>query len=140
MRRFLPAPKTAARAAIVFGVLGLTDAIYLTVNHYANLSTVCYAATRCDLVLTSSYAVIFGVPTALLGALYYAAVVGLSGWFLWRAEESVWRYLRLLVSAGFIFSLYLVYLQVFTIGSLCIYCMLSAILTALLFALVNLAR
>lgn len=139
MKLFLSNQALVAKIAAVLGILGLADAVYLTINHYANLSTFCYLASRCDLVLTSSYATILGVPVALLGALYYAAVIGLSVWFILRPNDAAWRYLHWLIGFAFAFSLYLVYLQIFAIGSFCVYCMLSAILTAVMFILVNLA-
>lgn len=139
MKLFLSNQELAAKIAMVLGCFGLADAIYLTVNHYLNASTFCYLTTHCDLVLNSSYAVILGVPVALLGAVYYAAVVGLSAKFVWRPTDAAWRYLHWLIGIAFAVSLYLVYLQFFVIGALCVYCMLSAILTAVLFVLVNLA-
>ncbi len=139
MKIFLSNQTLVAKVAAILGILGLADAVYLTINHYANLSAFCYITSRCDLVLTSSYAVVLGVPVALLGAVYYATVIGLSAWFILRPNDTAWRYLHWLVGLAFAFSLYLVYLQFFVIGSFCVYCMLSAILTAVMFILVNLA-
>ena len=47
---------------------GLADALYLTIEHLAGRSVPCSVTGGCEEVLTSSYAVIAGIPLAAVGA------------------------------------------------------------------------
>ena len=66
----------------VLAFLGFLDAVYLTVLHYKNAIPPCTIAHGCETVLTSSYATIFGIPIALIGAGFYLTVLILLGIFL----------------------------------------------------------
>ena len=59
---------------IVVALVGLLDAVFLTVKHYTG-DISCSLITGCQEVLSSSYSVIFGIPTALLGAGYYIVIL-----------------------------------------------------------------
>lgn len=122
---------------LVFG--GLFDAFYLTLKHYAHEIPTCATGifSDCGSVLTSQYATIFGVPVALLGLFHYAAFSVL---ILISVLTKKWLPIRLtfLFSAvGFVVSLYLVSLQIFVIGALCQYCMVSAFISFLAYFLIR---
>ena len=114
---------------------GAAVAAYLAWLKLAGASTVfCVTGTGCDIVQSSRYAVLLGVPTALWGALVYVAigvlaVVGLS--------PRRWRWAFHLAAAGVAFSAYLTALSAFVIGATCVYCLASAgIMVAILGLLV----
>ena len=100
-------------AVKIFALIGFADAVFLTTQHYLGKIPPCTIVSGCETVLTSPYAVIAGVPLALLGALFYLAILI--------------RPSRLLVALGFIASLGLLYLQIFVIKALCMYCLLSLV-------------
>ncbi|MEK7615721.1 MAG: vitamin K epoxide reductase family protein [Patescibacteria group bacterium] len=116
--------KTLSRLLLGLSLLGFVDAAYLTVSHYQNAIPPC-TISGCETVLTSEYAVMFGVPLALLGALYYLTV------FFLVLSNSV-RVVVWLVGIGFVISLVLVGLQLFVLDAICQYCMISAATTTLL--------
>lgn len=59
----------------ILALLGFVDATYLTILYYQNVIPPCSIAHGCETVLTSKYATIFfGIPTALLGAIYYLTI------------------------------------------------------------------
>jgi uncharacterized membrane protein len=60
-----------AFAAAFVAVLGLADAVYLTVHHYTATPVPCSIFEGCETVLTSLYAEFAGIPTAAFGALAY---------------------------------------------------------------------
>lgn len=108
------------RVMIVLAVIGLGDATYLTVVHYAGIRVVCAGSGNpCETVQTSKYASIAGVPVALLGAIGY---VGILASLLVREQE--WTRLATLALTlfGFGFSAYLTYQETFTIIGHPIYC------------------
>ena len=135
-KNWRPIPKWIPILFLVGGFIGFIDSAYLSVLHYKNVIPPCSILGQCEAVLTSRYATIFGVPNAFLGVFYYLVVVVLS--VLYFDTKQV-KYLITAMGAiilGFIFTLWFVYLQAFVIKAFCEYCLLSAGVTATLFATV----
>ena len=113
------------------GILGLLDAILLTVQHYADLNLPCTIAHGCQVVLTSQYATFFGLPTAAFGVLYYLIVLMMA---LYAHEnEADVRWLWLVSAVGLLSSAGLTSLEAFKIHAWCQYCLGSAAITVLIF-------
>ena len=130
--------KLYVTAAIV-ALLGLSDAIYLTVQHVTGQSVICTIVSGCSEVLSSSYAVVAGVPLALIGAAAYFSVFSLAtlAAFGYRIARTL---LTALVVLMFLVSLWLIYLQAFVIGAFCQFCLLSAAITTALTVIALLAQ
>lgn len=111
---------------LIIAFVGFVDAFYLTINYYSNSIPPCFVAQGCDVVTTSQYAKLLGIPIALLGTLYYLFVFSLGLYYLDKKSLAVLGALPIITAVGFIFSLYLVYLQLFVLKALCIYCLFSA--------------
>lgn len=111
---------------LVLSFLGLADAGYLAIAHLENASPKCFLASGCDIVTTSSYAVILGVPVALVGAIYYLAVFLLSIAFLDTQKLAFLKIAAILTFGGFAVSLVFVGIQLFVLDAICTYCMVSA--------------
>lgn len=129
--------KLYVTAAIV-SLLGLADALYLTVEHVTGQSVRCTIVGGCSEVLSSQYAVVAGVPLALIGAAAYFSVFSLAtlAVFGYRVAGTL---LALLVVSMFLVSLWLFYLQAFVIHSFCQYCLFSAAVTTALTVIVLIA-
>ncbi|MEK7647098.1 MAG: vitamin K epoxide reductase family protein [Patescibacteria group bacterium] len=122
-------------AMLALAIVGLSDAAYLTWEHYSGNGVRCVIFEGCNTVLNSPYAVMFGLPTSLWGMIYYAGFLFLMlVYIIEKQKYALWGAFAL-ASAGVLFSLYFVYLQIFVINSICFYCMVSATTTALLFLL-----
>lgn len=115
------------------GTIGLFDATYLTSAHYAGKAVTCSILGGCEKVTTSAYATVAGVPVALIGALYYLSVILLILAYQETKRRDVLKLIAALSGAGFLFSLWFVYLQVFVIKALCLYCLVSATSSTVLF-------
>jgi uncharacterized membrane protein len=123
------------RAAIAaLAVAGLAVAGYLTYVHYAHVEAFCVSGGgSCQKVQTSDYADLLGIPVALLGLAGYALILaslrvpGENGLIAGAA----------LALAGFGFSLYLTYRELFTIDAICQWCVVSAVLMTGLAALTS---
>lgn len=115
-------------------LVGLADAIYLTVQHVTGQSVRCTIVSGCSEVLSSSYASFNGIPLALIGAIAYFTVFSLA--ILAAFSYPLVRKL-LVVAVGLMFltTLWLLYLQAFVIGHFCQFCLLSAAVTIVLTAL-----
>lgn len=121
---------------------GIFDAGYLTRVHFAGIIPPCVQHVffvDCGAVLRSSYSVVYGVPLALLGLIHYSVLtILLAAAFIFRNKQI--RQLVLVQAAiGFAASLYFVYLQLFVIRAICLYCMGSAVLSTIIFILTQLA-
>jgi uncharacterized membrane protein len=135
----------ARRAAILYGVtafvslIGLADSIYLAVEHLSGRSVRCTITSGCSEVLSSPYASIRGFPLAGLGAVAYFVVFSLATLAAF-GYRFVGKVLTLIVTAMFLTTLWLLYLQAFVIQHFCQFCLLSALVTTTLTALIILAR
>jgi uncharacterized membrane protein len=137
-------PVVARRAPLLYGIaafvslVGLADAIYLTVEHLSGRSVRC-TLSGCSEVLSSPYATVRGYPLAGLGAIAYFLVFSLATLAAF-GYRGVGRLLMLLVGAMLLTTVWLFYLQAFVIHHFCQYCLLSALVTTTLTVLVFLAR
>ena len=114
--------------AALLCLAGLAVAGYLTYVHYEDIAPVCTTG-GCEKVQASSYSELAGIPVALLGLVGYLAI-GLS--LLWRGDTGHAATAALAI-AGFGFSAYLTYLELFVIDAICQWCVVSAaLMTALL--------
>jgi len=114
---------------------GFVDAAYLTIQHFRGAGLVCGPFWDCDVVTTSRYSEIGGIPLALLGAAYYVALFLLTIAYFDTKRDRFLAIIAPLTVIGFLASLVLVYLQVFVIHALCFYCMISAASSMGLFVL-----
>jgi uncharacterized membrane protein len=130
--------KLYVTAAIV-SLIGLADSIYLTVEHVTGRSVRCTIVAGCSEVLSSQYAVVAGVPLALIGAAAYFSVFSLATLAAF-GYRSAGRLLTVLVITMFLVSLWLIYLQAFVIHAFCQFCLLSAAVTTALTVIVLFAR
>ena len=117
----------------VLSFAGFLDASYLTFKHYSGTPINCAIFSGCEEVTNSKYATIGPVPVALLGAFYYAAIFLLVIAYLDSKNPKFFNLAVLMTPLGFLASLGLVYLQLFVIKAICLYCMVSATDSTLLF-------
>ena len=125
--------------AALLSLLGLADALYLTIEHVTGQSVRCTILAGCSAVLSSPYAVVAGIPLAAIGAAAYFAVFSLAILTLF-GYSSAGKLIRVLVILMFLVSLWLIYLQAFVIREFCQYCLLSALITTTLLVVVFLSR
>lgn len=127
-------PLLYALIALV-SLVGLGDAIYLTVEHLSGRSVRCTIVSGCSEVLSSEYATVRGVPLAMIGAAAYFSVFSLA---VLAAYSYKWaaKLLTVVVGLMFLTTLWLLYLQAFVIKHFCQFCLLSALVTFVLTVLV----
>jgi len=126
-------------AAALLSLLGMADALYLTVEHVTGQSVKCTIISGCSEVLSSPYAVVAGIPLAALGAAAYFTVFSLAtlAAFGYRAAGTL---LTPVIAAMFFVSIWLIYLQAFVIREFCQYCLFSAAITTALLVVVVVGR
>jgi uncharacterized membrane protein len=123
----------------VLSLAGLGVSIYLTIAHFTDKPLAGCSESglvNCTKVTTSPQSYVFGIPVAVLGLAFFVAAVALMspwGWRWARREVALIRIASLVVGMGFV--LYLLYAELFTIGSICLYCTSVHAITFLLFVL-----
>ena len=126
-------------ASLGLSLVAVAIASYLTVTHYTDPAALACPDTgivNCTLVTTSSWSVVLGVPLAVLGLVWAVVMAGLTVPWAWRAEGWV-DGARLAVSgAGAIMVLYLVYVELFRIGAICLWCTAMHVTAVCLFGVV----
>lgn len=130
-------PKAVVIAFLALSFLGFLDATFLTVKHYLGLQIGCslFNINGCNVVAKSQYAAIGPIPIALLGALYYVFIFVLTILYWDLKSERVILFIARFSIIGFAISLILVFLQIFFIKAICLYCMGSAATSTLIFLL-----
>ncbi len=113
--------------------LGFADATYLTVKHFLGTPVPCSILHGCEIVLNSKYSIIYGLPTAMLGAFFYLTVMILSAIYLETKKVIIIKLIVYTTTLGFLASLCFVYIQLFVLKSICLYCMGSAVTSTTLF-------
>lgn len=124
---------TIVSILLVVSVFGFVDATYLTVSHFEGHSITCNVIEGCDVVTSSMYSEVLGVPVALLGSLYYIFMIALCLLYFDRRRELVVRLASWFTIAGLVASLYFMSIMAFVLHAFCQYCLLSAITSTLLF-------
>lgn len=123
-------------AIIIIGLIGLADSSYLTYAHYKAHPINCFTEVKqvnsCQVVADSIYSTVLGVPISLLGMCFYLVIIGI-GISSFKKDFTFLLNLLLPFSAlAVLFSLRLTYLQVYVIGYICYYCLMSAALSCAL--------
>jgi len=128
--------RVARAALIVICLAGIADAAYLTYVHYQPAALICTTSGGCETVQQSSYAVLLGVPVAILGLAAWIAALALT---LWNSELA--RTLNAALAIGALaFVGYLVVLQLFVIDAICVWCMVNDVVLVPLLTVFALLR
>lgn len=107
---------------------GLLLSAYLLVAKILNAKLYCVLGSGCDVVQSSRFAQLFGVPVAGFGLVFYAAIL----WFaLARVDPANrWGILTPVALAGAAASVVFTVVQQGILHTTCSLCMISALLTA----------
>jgi uncharacterized membrane protein len=133
--------KRLSQLAIALTVIGLLVAIYMTIYAITSNNNMCIGSQDCSVVNASKYSKItiagFKIPVAVLGVAGYAAILGVLLFerkmdFLQQNGSLVFFGISLM---GFLFTLYLIYVEVALIRAYCPFCIASQSAMTLIFIL-----
>ena len=120
---------------IALAIGGIVNAGYLLYKHYQRKHLVCPLNHDCSKVTESKWGKIFFIRNEFLGLIFFTFL-----FFSMLAlifNENLFFILRIIIllSTGFslLFSIFLVLLQKYVIKNYCFYCLISAIITFLIF-------
>ncbi len=105
---------------VLLAVLGIVVSALALREHYRTDTSPCSINERwdCGIVNHSPYAMLAGIPVAILGIAGYLLMSALA----WRRA---WRLLLAASLVGLAFSLYLAHIEARVLGVWCIYCVIS---------------
>ena len=118
---------------IVLAIIGIIDASYLAWHSIRKKPLVCPLNDTCDIVVEGKWSMTFGIKNEFLGLAYYISV--LIAAFIIAYYNTPFIIIGLPIASGLalLFSIFLVYLQAKVIKQYCFYCMISAIVSLLIF-------
>ncbi len=123
------------RISVALVVVGLLVSIYMTIYKYTNNKAMCLGSGDCSTVNASRFAEIYNIPVALIGVGGYAAILAIHllenrNAFL-RANATMILFALALI--GFLFTLYLIYVEVAILQAYCPFCITSQTAMTLIF-------
>jgi uncharacterized membrane protein/glutaredoxin len=125
-------------ALVVLSALGILLAAYLSWTEWTGSSVKgCSVGSSCDVVLSSRWAKLFGMPTAFWGMLAYVTLAATA--FIKGAHRhwvTAWSFALF----GVLYSAYLTTISLTVLHAACPYCLTSLALMTTIFAVVTLQR
>jgi uncharacterized membrane protein len=127
--------KRLSQLAIILTIIGLLVSIYMTIYKITSNDSMCIGSGDCKTVNASRYAEVYGIPVAVLGVAGYSAILavlllGQRPGFLQQNETLLFFGLSL---TGFLFTLYLIFVEVALIKAYCPFCITSQTAMTLIF-------
>lgn len=129
---------TLRRLVALLSLAGIFLSTYLALYKFGVIGTLSCTVGSCETVQLSRWAMFLGLPVAAWGVAFYVAVFALAMLSVGAMAGSplVGWALLLVTGWGVLFSGWLTYLELYVIHAICMWCVVSAILTAVLFLLV----
>jgi uncharacterized membrane protein len=127
-----PSEGNLQRAIAFFATMGIGVAAYIAIAEAGGDAPTCLAGgSGCETVAKSSYSHLAGVNIAVLGVVGYVLLLACAFF-----ANDVARLGGFVVAlGGFGYSIFLTYIEIFKIEAICQWCVASAVLMTILFAL-----
>lgn len=129
--------KRLSQLAIALTVIGLFVSVYMTIYKITSNDSMCIGSKDCSVVNASRYSEVNGIPVAVLGVVGYSAILAvllLEKKVALLLENGTHVFFGLAVT-GFLFTLYLIYVEVALIRAYCPFCIASQSAMTLIFIL-----
>ena len=124
-----------SQLAIILTIIGLLVSIYMTIYKLTSNDSMCIGSGDCKTVNASRYAEVYGIPVAVLGVVGYSAILAVlllerkPGFFQQNGSLLFFG----LSLTGFLFSLYLIFVEVALIKAYCPFCITSQTVMTIIF-------
>ena len=132
------APRRSGVGSFAVSLLGLAVAGYLTAEHYTSGVTLACPESQtinCAKVTTSSWSHVGPIPVAVLGLVFFAVMTVLCSPGAWRVRTL--DPLRVAgAGLGVVSALYLIWVELFRLDAICLWCTAVHVCTLLLLGFV----
>lgn len=132
------------RASLALVIVGLLVSIYMTIYKFTNNDGMCLGSGDCSTVNASRFSEMNGIPVAVFGVVGYTAILIVH---LFENRNSFFKQNATLLIfgmslTGFIFTLWLVYVEVALLKAYCPFCITSQVAMTVIFilAVIRLSR
>ena len=136
--------KRLQQITIALTIIGLLVSIYMTIYKVTSNEAMCIGSSGCSEVNASRYSEINGIPVAVLGVIGYASILALLFLenrlsFFQENGPMIFFGVSLI---GFLFTVYLIYLEIALIKAYCPFCLASQAVMTIIFiiSVIRLAR
>jgi uncharacterized membrane protein len=129
--------KRLSQLAIALTIIGLLVSVYMTIYAITSNDNMCIGSKDCSVVNASRYSKVYGIPVALIGVGGYAAILAvlvLEGRQTFLQQNGTMVFFGLSLT-GFLFTLYLIFVEVALIKAYCPFCIASQTAMTLIFIL-----
>jgi uncharacterized membrane protein len=119
-------------------LVGVFVALYLWLYKAGVIGTLACGAGSCETVQLSKWAMLLALPVAAWGVGFYLVVFAVAFMLVqerWAASRPLSLVLLVLTGWGVLFSGWLTYLELYVINAICRWCVVSAVIACVLFAL-----
>ena len=119
----------------ILGFSGFIISAYIYHKKSGKKKLICPIRSNCDKVVHSKYSTMLGVPLEVLGMVYYI-FIGIAYFkisLLGINYIPLMKGLTMLSGASLLFSVYLLFTQIFTLRQWCAWCMASSAISILIF-------
>ena len=127
--------KRLSQLAIALSILGLLVSIYMTIYKLTDNEKMCVGSGGCSVVNNSRYSEVSGIPVAVLGVGGYAAILAVL--LLERRNKFFEQNGSILFFGlsitGFLFTVWLIYVEIALIKALCPFCLTSQVAMTIIF-------
>lgn len=122
---------------VALTIIGLLVSIYMTIYKVTSNDNMCVGSKDCSVVNASKYSEVNGIPVAVVGAIGYAALLGI----LWLERKPgffkdngsmIFFGISLI---GFFFTIWLIYVEIALLKAYCPFCITSQITMTVIFIL-----
>ena len=124
--------------SLVVALLGVALSIYLTIEHFTSSALLACPegqTINCAKVTSSTWSALFGIPVAVLGLAYFVVMTLLVTPAAWRQRKL--DPVRIVGAAGgALMVLYLIYVELFLVNALCLWCTGVHLVTVVLLGLI----
>jgi uncharacterized membrane protein len=129
--------KRLKQVTIVFTVIGLLVAVYMTIYKLTSNDSMCLGLGGCSIVNASGYSSVYGIPVAAVGVLGYLSILAIfylerkPGFFQTNASMIQFA----ITLPGFLFTAWLIFVEVALLKAYCPFCITSQVMMTLIFIL-----
>lgn len=123
------------RTSVALVTLGLLVSMYMTIYKITSNNAMCLGSGDCSTVNSSKYAEINGIPVAVFGVAGYLAILAVH---IFENRNRFFKQNSTLMIfgmslTGFIFTVWLIYVEVALLKAICPFCVTSQVAMTLIF-------
>ena len=123
------------RVSVALVILGLLVSIYMTIYKVTSNDSMCLGSGDCSTVNASRYSEVNGIPVAVFGMIGYLAILAVhyfenrNRFFKQNGTLMIFG----MALTGFIFTVWLVYVEVALLKAICPFCVTSQVTMTIIF-------